>query len=224
MVECRVAKRWVIGLAGLVAAFAPAAASAQTAYEAQVLQVLNAVRANPAAFADQLRTFRSYFHGASYVVPGQQVRNVTNEGVGAVDEAIAYLSRQRALRPMNAADTLAAAAADHVAEQGEAGSIGHGGEDGSSPGDRVRRHGGGEYVAEVIEYGASDPVDAVRQLIVDDGVPDRGHRSILFDPSLRFAGVSCGRHQAYRSMCVIDFGVERDGRELPGVEMASIGQ
>lgn len=215
--------RWV-ALAALAGALLPGVASAQTAYEGQVLAVLNAVRADPAGFAEKLRTFRGYFHGTSYVVPGRMERNITEEGVGAVDEAIAFLARQRTLRPMSPADTLADAAADHVAEQGGVGSVGHGGEDGSSPGDRVRRHGGGDYVAEVIEYGASDPVDAVRQLIVDDGVPDRGHRSILFDPSLRFAGVSCGQHRAYRTMCVIDFGVERDGRERPGMEMAAIGQ
>ena len=75
----------------------------------------------------------------------------------------------------------------------------------------------------MIEYGASDAMDAVRQLIVDDGVPDRGHRSILFDPSLRFAGVSCGAHPAYRSMCVIDLGVERAGREAPGQQLAMAG-
>ncbi len=206
------------------AALLPAAAPAQSPYEGQVLAVLNAVRADPAGFAEQLRAFRGYFHGASYVLPGRQERNLTEEGVGAVDEAIAFLGRQRALHPMAPAGLLEAAAADHVSEQGAANSVGHGGEDGSSPGDRVRRRGGGEYVAEVIEYGASDPVDAVRQLIVDDGVPDRGHRSILFDPSLRFAGVSCGAHPSYRSMCVIDFGVARDGREPEGMMLAEAGQ
>ncbi len=59
--------------------------------------------------------------------------------------------------------------------------------------------------AEAISYGYQSPQDVVRQLIVDDGVPGRGHRQVLFDASLRFAGVGCGPHRLYGAMCVIDF-------------------
>ena len=214
-------RRGWLAVAAALAAALPGAAVAQSPFEDQVLAALNAVRANPAAFQAQLRQFRGWFRANSYVVPGRAERNITVEGVGAVDEAIAFMGRQGGVGPIRPAALLAAAAADHVAEQGAAGAVGHGGEDGSDPGERVRRHGGGDYVAEVIEYGAADPMEAVRQLIVDDGVPDRGHRSILFDPALRFAGISCGQHRAYRTMCVIDFGVARDGRALPGVELAT---
>ena len=195
-------------------------ATAQTPLEAQVLSVLNFARTNPAAYAETLKTFRGFFHANLVRLPGSRVDVMTTEGVGAVDEAIQFMAQQPARRPMETGLLLASAAADHTAQQGGDGSIGHGGPDGSDPGERVRRHGGGEYVAEVIEYGAVDAVDAVRQLIVDDGVADRGHRSILFDPNLRFAGVSCGPHPVYRTMCVIDFGVTGDGRELGHMEMA----
>ena len=205
---------WKIAVvAGLAGAMAPDTAQAQTPFEAQVLAVLNAVREDPATFASKLRTFRTYFRGASYVLPGEHVINETDEGFAAVDEAIADLAARRGVGSIAPAPLLEAAAADHVAEQKRTGQVGHGGLDGSAPGDRVRQRGGGEYVAEVIEYGATDPLDVVRQLIVDDGVPDRGHRSILFDPRLRFAGVSCGPHPTYRTMCVIDLGVRSDGRE-----------
>jgi hypothetical protein len=53
----------------------------------------------------------------------------------------------------------------------------------------------------------------MRQLIVDDGVADRGHRSIVFSGELRYAGAACGPHPVYRTMCVIDLGVMPDGRD-----------
>jgi len=51
----------------------------------------------------------------------------------------------------------------------------------------------------------------MRQLIVDDGVADRGHREIVYSAELRFAGAACGPHPVYGTMCVIDLGVTPDG-------------
>jgi len=50
-------------------------------------------------------------------------------------------------------------------------------------------------------------------LIVDDGVADRGHRTLVYSPELRYAGVSCGPHPIYRTVCVIDLGITADGRD-----------
>jgi uncharacterized protein YkwD len=42
-------------------------------------------------------------------------------------------------------------------------------------------------------------------LLVDDGVPSRGHRHNILSADARFAGVGCGHHTEYGTMCVIDF-------------------
>jgi uncharacterized protein YkwD len=159
-----------------------------------------------------LRQYRTYFHANLLHYPGQSADIETSEGVAAVDETIAYLGAQPPLRPVENADMLAAAAADHASDQAATGETGHDGSDDSSPGDRVRKRGGDVYVAEVIAYGPIDADDVIRQLIIDDGVADRGHRSIIFSPELQFAGVSCGPHPEYRIMCVIDMGATPDGR------------
>lgn len=182
-----------------------ASSAAESPLEEQVLHLVNFARTDPAAYAQTLQTFRTYFHDRNFTLPGATEDNATEEGVAAVDDAIAFLAKQDKLTTIDPAPILEAGAAEHTAEQAADGSTGHEGHGGSSPADRVRRHGGGFFVAEVIEYGAVDAVDVVRQLLVDDGVPDRGHRGILFDPRLRFAGVSCGTHPEFRTMCVIDF-------------------
>lgn len=186
-------------------------ASAQASFESRVLDALNELRADPAGYARSLAGFKHLFHASYYVVPGRNERVLTEEGVGAVDDAINFLQRQRSVEPVASGTLLSEAAADHVAYQHLSREIGHADGDGSGPGDRMRRRGGGEEVAEVIAYGATDAADVVRQLIVDDGVPERDHRAILFDPHLHFAGVSCGPHPVYRTMCVIDMAVNSDG-------------
>lgn len=195
-----------------------------TPFEQQVLATLNEIRQDPGLGARMLRQYRRFFHAKLVSVPGA-VTLVTQEGVAPVNEAIAFLDRQAQRAPLRSADLLTDGAADHVAEQASDGSIGHAGRDGSAPGDRVRRHGGDIYVAEVITYGPRSAADVVQALVVDDGVPDRGHRSVIFDPRLRFAGVSCGPHPAFGTMCVVDLAETPDGR-APGaarsIQMADI--
>ena len=62
-----------------------------------------------------------------------------------------------------------------------------------------------ERVAENISYGGYSARGVVIQLIVDDGVPGRGHRINLFNPDYRQVGIGCGRHARFHDMCVLDF-------------------
>ena len=100
---------------------------------------------------------------------------------------------------------------DRPDEQGRLGYEGHVSRDGASPGERVRRRGGDIYVGESISYGFDDADDVVRQLIVDDGVPDRGHRRLLFTGDFRYAGVGCAEHRRLRHLCVVDLSGTADG-------------
>lgn len=185
---------------------------AQTMLERNVLIEINRVRADPVGYAAHLRDYRRYYDGNIVAAPGMKVRYITEEGVAPVDEAVDFLERQGRRRPLAPADLLRAAAIDHCAEQAADGTLGHVGADGSDPGTRVRRRGGGIYVGEVITYGSDNAADVVRQLIVDDGVADRGHRKLVFADDIDFAGVSCGPHPAFGTMCVVDVARTVDGR------------
>lgn len=194
------------------AAFAPspppfadpsAARSADPAFHAEVAVELNAARTDPQAYAAKLRTLRRWFVGDRIERPGE-IAVVTNEGVAAVDEAIAFLERQAPLPALARTAPLDRAAAAHAADQGRSGQVGHAGSDGSSPTDRMRRHGRWTATGEAIAYGPERPEDMIVQLIIDDGVPDRGHRRILFGPAYSQVGVACGPHPAWRHVCVLD--------------------
>ncbi|MES2443467.1 MAG: CAP domain-containing protein [Pseudomonadota bacterium] len=180
------------------------AMSAPGGLEAGVLDRINFARAHPQAYADQLREYRAWFDGRILYRPGDEAGVVTREGPGAVDEAIDFLERQAPLPPLSEGEVLALAARDHAAMQGRDGGTGHVSPDGASPGERVRRRGGDIYVGESISYGFDGADDVVMQLIVDDGVPGRGHRKSLFARDYRYAGVGCGEHRTYRFMCVVD--------------------
>lgn len=180
--------------------------------EADVLAALNTARTSPMGYADGLKTYRGFFKANIVIMPGNPIDYETVEGTVPVDEAITYLAAQGLIAPLAPAPLLAQAAADHVAEQSISGRTGHYGADGSAPSDRVVKRGGGPLVAEVIAYGAVDAADVIRQLVVDDGVPDRGHRNVLFSGHLRYAGVACGPHPEFKMMCVIDMADTPDGQ------------
>jgi uncharacterized protein YkwD len=185
---------------------------ARARMQQDVVAALNAARTGPATYVGNLKTYRGFFKANIVVMPGNPVDFETVEGTVPVDEAITYLATQPTLSPLAPAEILAQAAADHVAEQSVSGRTGHYSVDGSAPGDRVVKRGGGPLVAEVIAYGAVDAADVIRQLIVDDGVPDRGHRAAIFTPHLRYVGVACGPHPEFKTMCVIDMADTPDGQ------------
>lgn len=186
------------------AAEAQPAPAAPSALEAEVLAAINEVRADPAAYAAKLRQYRGYFEGNVVTLPGSDVGLRTREGVAAVDEAIAFLGRQSPLPPLQAIPNLAESARELASHQALSGSMGHAAADGSDAKVRIKKHKGSGLMAEALAYGARDADSVVRQMIVDDGIPSRPNRRILFESKYRKAGVACGPHLAARSVCVID--------------------
>jgi uncharacterized protein YkwD len=169
----------------------------------------NLARTDPRAYADHLREFREFFDGNLIRIPGQTAAILTREGAGAVDEAIDFLMAVDPAPSLTPSEGMSRGAADHVRDQGPEGDTGHDGSDGSTPGDRIDRHGFWNMIfAENLAYGPDRAREVVMGLIIDDGVPDRGHRTNIFDPRLRIIGVACGAHEVFRSMGVMDYAGE----------------
>jgi len=164
---------------------------------AAVLAEINFARANPQAYARALMSQPVSAWERGLAQPTDRV---------AYAEAVAFLLRQAPLPPLRADDQLAAAALEHVADQGAAGKVGHESPGGETFDARLRRHGvEARMWGENIAYGPARASDVVRELIIDSGVPDRGHRRNIFYADFAAAGVSCGPHRVYAAMCVMDF-------------------
>jgi uncharacterized protein YkwD len=165
----------------------------------------NAVRRDPARYADHLEPMLARFEGTLLERPGRPHLR-TEEGAAAVYEAIASLKARRPVPPLRWSKGLTAAAAAHVRDQGPIGGLEHHGTDNSDPASRASRYGRWiQGVAENIAYGENPARAVVIQLLVDDGVPGRGHRDNILHPDWGAAGVACGPHQLYQQICVMDY-------------------
>ena len=170
----------------------------------EIVVELNRLRTDPPAYAAKLSARREFYRGNLLRLPGRTPLR-TVEGVKALDEAVRVLERTRPLPALERSAALEKAAREHVRDIGPSGRLSHDGGDGSSPSARVRRHRKDvRAVGEVITFGPSDAESVVIDLLVDDGVRERGHRQLLLDPRFGSAGAECGRHAVYRTVCVID--------------------
>jgi uncharacterized protein YkwD len=170
-----------------------------------ILAEINRMRRDPKGYAKMLRReYRPKYDGALLRLPGRDPIR-TREGVKALDEAIRVLERAKPVRALTWSPGLAKAAAQHVADIGPRGAVDHQGKDGSWPHQRMGRHGqllgtGGEN----IDFGFADARGVVVHLVIDDNVPDRGHRKNMLDATYRHLGAACGRHKVYKVTCVMD--------------------
>lgn len=173
--------------------------------EAAIVAELNLVRSNPRKYADFLRQHLAGMRDGVY--QDDAGRNIaTKEGSSAVREAIAALEAASPVTPLQNSALLAKAAADHAGDLGRSGGYGHTGSDGSTPEQRIMRHGQWQKTcAENITYGIGSARAIVMALIIDDGVSSRGHRKNILHPDFGVVGTACANHSGRSPVCVMDF-------------------
>lgn len=191
--------------------------------EKDVLHEINVARTQPQKYASFLAPLQSHYVGTKLQQPGdlapatgRGAALMTHEGVKAVEEAIAFLRATSPLPPLTVSRGMSLGARDLVKDQSQGGGLGHQGSDGSYSDTRLNRYGRWQgRTAENITYGVASARGVVMTLIIDDGVPGRGHRHNLFDPHSHVVGVACGAHRTWQIMCVITFAASYVERTTP---------
>eukprot|EP00928_Gymnodinium_smaydae_P040749 TRINITY_DN27605_c0_g1_i2.p1 TRINITY_DN27605_c0_g1~~TRINITY_DN27605_c0_g1_i2.p1 ORF type:complete len:314 (+),score=47.34 TRINITY_DN27605_c0_g1_i2:81-1022(+) len=176
----------------------------------EITQALTWARTRPMEVVDALQERLQQYRGQEYYPPNRGGRCVvTKEGVAVVREAIAYVM---SLEPMNGVGDvsvrgLALAGEDHVVDIGNTGAASHASSDGTTSADRARRYGAFQYFGECLWYGSeyADARTMVLDLIVDDGVPSRGHRKGVYNPGYDVVGCFYGPHVTFGRMAAMEF-------------------
>ena len=171
--------------------------------EQDLLSEINQARAQPQTYATYLEQLKPLFKGKDYTATGQQTFT-TQEGWDAVEDAIRFLRAAKPLGPLSASQGLCLAASAHVKDQSTSGATGHAGSDKTMIEQRAKPFGtwqGG--IGESLTYGNESARERILTWLIDDGVATRGHRKRLMSQDYRVAGVSCGPHPEYGTMCVL---------------------
>jgi uncharacterized protein YkwD len=173
--------------------------------EKAVVNEINLARTSPREYLSLLGQFKKYYEGKLLKLPGE-TPILTREGTGAVAEAIRSLRSRKPVSPLSPSRGMSSGAKDHIRDLRTSGASQHKGSDGSQAWDRVNRYGTWErMIGENISFGHNKARNIVMTLMIDDGVPNRGHRENIFNPDFRVVGVACGDHPSYRTLCVITF-------------------
>jgi len=173
--------------------------------EKTVVNEMNLARTSPKAYLSLLEQFKKYYDEKLLKLPGE-TPILTKEGTGAVVEATGSLRSQKPVPPLSPSKGMTSGAKDHLRDLRTSGASQHKGSDGSQAWDRVNRYGTWQkIIGENISFGHTKARNIVMAFIIDDGVPNRGHRKNIFNTDFRLVGVACGDHPAYRTICVITF-------------------
>ena len=171
--------------------------------EKAVVHEINLARTAPKNYASFLEQFKKYYHEKLIKLPNE-TPIITQEGVGALMEATRFLRSTKPVPLLKLSKGMSWGARDHMKDLGSSGGAQHRGSDGSQAWDRVNRYGTWQKViGENISFGHDRARNIVMSLIIDDGVPHRGHRKNIFSSDFRVMGVACGEHPNYKKICVI---------------------
>lgn len=169
---------------------------------------LNKARTEPKHFVKVIKEMLTHFNerDRTFLFPNEKVKLMTHEGRKAFDEAIKFLNKQKPLPPFELSTGMSLACRDLVADHGPRNMGGHVGSDRSTMDVRMNFYGTWHATCgENCGYGRKLGEQMVAQLIVDDGVPSRGHRDNIYKPEFHKVGIATGPHFSYGHMVVNDF-------------------
>lgn len=178
-------------------------------FENEVLAEMNLLRSNPSDYAEKY--VKPLFNEDDPII---RTRFFKTEGKRVLRETYKRLHNTEPLPLLKPNRGLTLAASDHAVDQSKNGKTGHKGSDGSLHTQRMERYGrwkglsGVFQTGENIAYGYDNAHDMVLALVIDDGVPDRGHRENLLNARYFYCGIAKANHPVYQTLCVITYATE----------------
>lgn len=174
--------------------------------EREFVVELNKFRSNPSSFVAILESLIPHYKEKLLYRPGE-IPLVTSEGIAALNEAIESIKDlTEPLPALEVSEHLNNAARAHCNDIGFKGISSHEGTDGSSVMDRIERFcEWGGCILENLDFGSRTGLSSLVSLIVDDGIPSRGHRLNLLNKDARYIGVAAGFHREYQTCVVSDY-------------------
>jgi uncharacterized protein YkwD len=179
-------------------------ASFLTDMENELMVHLNDVRTSPERYADHLRDLKE--RPGWPARPEDRAQTQKEQATAGLDDTILSLQNRDPPTPFRVSKGLSLAARDLVQDHGPKGLTGHRGSDGTSPFDRTDRYGRWEGKAvEILSYGYKEAEALVAAILTDKSPTGKEDRNSLFNKDYLIAGVSCGTHKTYGTMCAIIF-------------------
>lgn len=171
----------------------------------EVAAEVNKLRSNPRSYIPLIRSARGFFRDKEYCNPSNDFYVLTSEGIAALDEAIRFLDTAAPVAPLQRLDQLDHACAKLAKHLEEEGAVAHGVDEFALEKRLVDTMGEMGMMAENLSFGWKDPKEVVMQMVIDDGIKTRGHRSSLFSTEFSHFGVASGPHKLYHHMTVVNF-------------------
>jgi hypothetical protein len=175
-------------------------------FKKEVAQQHSIIRKNPKAYIPIIEKHMTYLKGNIIYKPGKKIGIKTKEGISAYLECIEFLKNQSPIAELIYDEEVSKAAQDHADDIGPSGVCDHKGTDDSTVDSRIERYvDWGGSVCENLDFGAETPEEVILSLIIEDGVPDRGHRTTIFQPNIKYIGVGVSEHSVYKLCTIIDY-------------------
>lgn len=161
----------------------PSDFSFMSAEEQAMIKEINLMRDDPRGYVKYVRQYVEDFKRAGWD------QATTRDEVATADELIKELQRRLPLSTLKPHSDLHKVAKKHGEDLKRIGKVQHRGSDGSQPWDRVTKNTNLSDGNENLVGGGTSVRESVIMLLVDSGIPNRGHRRTLLDP--RWDYVAC---------------------------------
>lgn len=189
----------------------------------EIFTNLNKVRTNPDEFALKLTKEESKYRENNLRIRKCAVPVQTREGVQALRECVQFLMKHNPVESLTLSEGLCRAAQWHINDTGAEGIVGHVGSKETTLQNRLDLFGKwNDCIGETIDYGSITGFESVSDLIIDDGLPSRPHRTIILNPRFKKVGIAAGRHSQFQTVsCCIFAGKFTDSDEMPDLPSKS---